>query len=369
MPEPLNVVPHSGANAGTTVASIDDHGNITANGALYLANQGSAPAPDSTRSVVYADSGGNLTVLGPNGEATGQNVTGNLTVGGTVTVSTSASAGDVLVVTNTFPAPSNHTVRVNTVNATDRCLGIGATGDVQDRWNTTSAGFMQWGTGAGGLDTNLYRSAASTLKTDDNLVVTLTERVGTNLTVGNITALGDNGVGELQLADVTTAPTTNPTAGTVLYSQSTSATPLHVRDTAGNVRSVVDSFYQLTTNPTFTSASPTNTTIALTVEAPATYLMESAFVFQNTTGNTTISWNGPIGGTMQWCDTTTSTDYSSTINATNNAWPANASVRMSFFKGILFTTTNTGSLTATVSVSAGTTTLMSGSYLRLTRVV
>jgi hypothetical protein len=39
----------------------------------------------------------------------------------------------------------------------------------------------------------------------------------TNLVVGGVNALGDNGVGELQLTNATTAPTTNPTNGVVLY--------------------------------------------------------------------------------------------------------------------------------------------------------
>lgn len=192
--------------------------------------------------------------------------------------------------------------------------------------------------------------------------------VSTNLLVGSTTPLGDNGAGEFQLADATTVPTTSPTAGSTVYSESSTAHPLKLRDTSGNVRSLVDGFFQLATNPTFTSATQTATPVTLTVAASATYVMEAALIFSNTTGSTTPSWTGPTGATMQWNDTGASLDYSSTIGATNNSYASNAGTRMAFFKGLLVTSTTAGSLTLTLGVSAGTTTLSAGSYLRLTRV-
>jgi hypothetical protein len=192
--------------------------------------------------------------------------------------------------------------------------------------------------------------------------------VSSNLLVGSTTPLGDNGAGEFQLADATTVPTTSPTAGSTVYSESSTAHPLKLRDTSGNVRSLVDGFFQLATSPTFTSATQTATPVTLTVAASATYVMEAALIFSNTTGSTTPSWTGPTGATMQWNDTGASLDYSSTIGATNNSYASNAGTRMAFFKGLLVTSTTAGSLTLTLGVSAGTTTLSAGSYLRLTRV-
>jgi hypothetical protein len=52
--------------------------------------------------------------------------------------------------------------------------------DTGSRWYIQSGGTLNWGDGAGAVDTNLYRSAANTLKTDDALVVT------GNLTAANI---------------------------------------------------------------------------------------------------------------------------------------------------------------------------------------
>jgi hypothetical protein len=188
-----------------------------------------------------------------------------------------------------------------------------------------------------------------------------------NLLVAGTSSLGDNGAGEIQLHDATTVATTNPTAGSLIYSESASATPVKVRDVNGNVRSVVDGFFQLASSPTFTAAAQTATTVTLAVQASATYLMEACLIFSNSTGSTTPSWTGPSGATMQWNDTGTSTDYSSTIGATNNSYASNASTRMACFKGLLVTSSTAGSLTLTLGVSAGTTTLAAGTYLRLTR--
>jgi hypothetical protein len=44
-----------------------------------------------------------------------------------------------------------------------------------------------------------------------------TAAAAANLVVGGTTALGDNGVGEIQLANATTVPTTNPVGGPVIY--------------------------------------------------------------------------------------------------------------------------------------------------------
>jgi len=51
-------------------------------------------------------------------------------------------------------------------------------GDASTRWGVRADGFQAWGDGTAARDTNLYRSAANTLATDDNL------DVGQDLTVG-----------------------------------------------------------------------------------------------------------------------------------------------------------------------------------------
>lgn len=106
------------------------------------------------------------------GITTGGTITGPLTITG------SAPAGGLLHVVNTASAPSDHTVIIEGVNATDRAFGMLATGDTQDRHNMTIAGLHQWGSGAAGLDTNLYRNAANSLTTDDFLAMNAGQSAG-----------------------------------------------------------------------------------------------------------------------------------------------------------------------------------------------
>lgn len=63
--------------------------------------------------------------------------------------------------------------------AANRYLALRGSGDTVDHFAMDYDGLHQWGPGSGALDTNLYRSAADTLKTDDNLIV-----------AGNLTVTG-----------------------------------------------------------------------------------------------------------------------------------------------------------------------------------
>jgi hypothetical protein len=166
-------------------------------------------------------------------------------------------------------------------------------------------------------------------------------------------------------------PTSNPSGGVVVYAQSSTSVPVKVRDTAGNVRGLADACAIATADQSITSSSQTASTyLTLAVEASATYLMEAGVICSNTTAsnNLVFSWSGPTGATMKWNDTTTSTDYTSTIGGTN-AYATSSSTRMAFFKGKLVTSTTAGSLTLTFSSSAGgSVSVLADSWLRLTRV-
>jgi hypothetical protein len=108
--------------------------------------------------------------------------------------------------------------------------------------------------------------------------------------------------------------------------------------------------------------------LTLPVVANAKYLMNAGIIAQNTTGNYIPSWTGPASATMKWNDTTSSLDYSSTIGAVNNAFAANAGVRLLFLQGKLQTAAASGFLTYTFSASAGTSITLADSWLTLTRV-
>lgn len=72
-------------------------------------------------------------------------------------------------------------------SATDSVFEGRVAADVHARWFVRADGLMFWGTGAVGADTNLYRSAADTLKTDDSFVV------GQDLTVGGNVVFSSTG--------------------------------------------------------------------------------------------------------------------------------------------------------------------------------
>jgi hypothetical protein len=54
-------------------------------------------------------------------------------------------------------------------------------GDTQPRFRYRSTGLMEWGQGNAVPDTNLFRSAANTLKTDDKLIAALGLGVGNSV--------------------------------------------------------------------------------------------------------------------------------------------------------------------------------------------
>jgi microcystin-dependent protein len=55
--------------------------------------------------------------------------------------------------------------------ATTQALGFRPSASTQDQLQITASGEIRWGSGAAAWDTNLYRSAADRLKTDDRLIV------------------------------------------------------------------------------------------------------------------------------------------------------------------------------------------------------
>lgn len=75
-------------------------------------------------------------------------------------------------------------------------LAGSVTGDTNPRYNLDSAGVVTWGAGNAAVDTNLYRSSANTLKTDDSFIVgsgalTLNDFALTRSGAGTLTADGN----------------------------------------------------------------------------------------------------------------------------------------------------------------------------------
>lgn len=95
-----------------------------------------------------------------------------LTQGSTYVAGATGSTADVRLRTSATPA-------------SNRALSVAQTTDTQDRHSVDYDGTMLWGPGNAGLDTNLYRSGANTLKTDDSLEVS-----GTVSVTGGIPLVG-----------------------------------------------------------------------------------------------------------------------------------------------------------------------------------
>lgn len=74
--------------------------------------------------------------------------------------------------------------------ASNSAVSTSATGDTNARLNVRADGQMQWGPGNAAADTNLYRSAANVLHTDDSLDVDGSLTVDGNISGANIALTG-----------------------------------------------------------------------------------------------------------------------------------------------------------------------------------
>lgn len=114
-------------------------------------------------------------------DAANVKLTGTQTVAGAKTFSGAGIFSSTLTVTSTATMNGqtvvNDLVKSTRAAASDSAYESRVTSDANARWFSQSDGKNWWGPGNAAVDTNLYRSAADTLKTDDNFVV------GGNLTI------------------------------------------------------------------------------------------------------------------------------------------------------------------------------------------
>lgn len=95
--------------------------------------------------------------------------------------------------------------------STDVALGVQVLADTFDRFRVYASGLQEWGSGAAARDTNLYRTAADTLRTDDSF------QVGGDLSItGTVTGTG---AADFGYNEVTTGITyaTDWGAGSMVY--------------------------------------------------------------------------------------------------------------------------------------------------------
>lgn len=246
-------------------------------------------------------------------------------------------------------------LRADTAGANALAFNVAGTASV-DNFRILGDGSMQWGTGSATRDTNAGRAGAGIWYTDKNALI------------GSATPLGDNGVGEIQIANATTTPTTNPTGGVALYASATGA-PLKIRDTAGKVRGLTKmTAIQASTQTSVGTAQTASNTLAIAVEANATYLVQ-AWVYWTTASTSTVttSWTGPAGTTFVWNDTTTGGDVVTTLTGVSPIWPTGNKMVNLF--GTLTTTGTAGTLTFTFASSlSASVTIQPQSTLTLERI-
>ena len=159
--------------------------------------------------LVRYDDGGNLV----DAPLVVNRATGRVSIGGV-----SGTAGGLTIVRNTGAALSitptatgGQAALVSGKDATTKAYQGQVSGDTQARSVIYADGKIEWGSGSAARDTNLYRSSAGVVKTDQSLHVTR------NLLI-NTTSLG-GGSGVIAIANATTVPSTPPTGGGVLYVQ------------------------------------------------------------------------------------------------------------------------------------------------------
>ncbi|MBW3568879.1 hypothetical protein KY385_01995, partial [Candidatus Parcubacteria bacterium] len=138
---------------------------------------------------------------------------------------------------------TNDQFNISRSSATDSALSAGVSGDAFNRFVLRQDGALLFGDGTAATDTNLYRSAADTLQTDDSFVLNGT---GSNLTVqGTGTS---NFAGNLDVAGrAAFGPTANIFSTTTVNIEETRT------DTAGGGREAI--YSSITGNPAAASSS------------------------------------------------------------------------------------------------------------------
>lgn len=81
-----------------------------------------------------------------------------------------AKATGVVLAMKTLNASTVWGFKMENDNTVNVPFGFYVTGDAQMRFDATATGILEWGDGTNALDTNLYRSAANVLKTDDAFI-------------------------------------------------------------------------------------------------------------------------------------------------------------------------------------------------------
>jgi hypothetical protein len=236
-------------------------------------------------------------------------VAGTSVSAATEALSTAASGGSVLTVTNTTGGPSTANTLLTNNSSTDNALGISVSGDTVNRLSVLASGKMNWGPGSStSADTDLYRSAAGVLSTDETFTAT------TGLQVGSATTGFGGGVGVLGISNANTAPSSSISGGAVLYAQS----GLLKSSTAAGLNQIITGSQAAATSPVTLAGTTTTINSLGSVSVPANDVVAGAVYsfFMSGTVSTAgsnvqiatldIRWGGTTGTVLTSLVTATS---------------------------------------------------------------
>lgn len=169
------------------------------------------------------------------------------TLSGAVTFSSTAALGGGGSMAGTFSgAPTfsgihTHTTTIQSSLAAASTVAVAtilSSGDTFDRYRLLADGDMEWGSGTAARDTNLFRAAADTLRTDDAFQVGGALSVTGAATVGSLSTSGTAATGNLTVTGTVTGTGTadfghtETTAG-ITYATDWAAGSMVFRETAG----------------------------------------------------------------------------------------------------------------------------------------
>ena len=248
---------------------------------------------------------------------------------------------------------------------------VNVSGDTQKRLIVNANGMLEWGSGSGAVDTNLYRSAASELTTDDALTV-MGELKPQNLVRGQRASATDSMIESRVTADGN-ARWFMQTDGKMWWGpgSATQDTNLY-RDSTGNLLKTDDSFSvggnlsvtgigqtlfaRKTADQGIATTTVTDvTSLGLSLSANAVYEL-SGLLLCTATGNTPdikFVWTFPAGTTLAYAMNGPQTGSTVTINS-GEYLAITTSTSGSGTISIGATTTQMGTILRGVVVTSGT---------------
>jgi hypothetical protein len=289
----------------------------------------------------------------------------------TLTASEGSTSGGILNVTNTSTpsAITTPTFQLTAHAAADATTGIKVSGDADERLSVDSNGKHLWGSGSATGDTDLYRSSAGILSTDETFTAT------TGLQVGSATTAFAGGTGVIGITNASVAPTTAPSGGAVAYAKSGF---MKFRGTdgldynTGHTRTFLTSAF--TTNSSSGTAAQTVTGLSLALGA-FTYEIElwAPYVGAGTVGSTG-TWAFTFSGTATtgtgivgqfFTSAYTAPVYTSTITTGFTSPTLTSTDTLFHLKGIVVASAaGTLQLTIANTTAADETSVLAGSYLK-----